>query len=317
MDSWGEAAASPAGVALVAVGAFYALAGAIAARATLFASFLDAALDALAPHKANPAERERTLWLAGGAALVFAAGVALVLLLPLAPLVFGLALAHQALYLFFVAPRRLDPFDPPDPAGRRRSANAALVFAFAFAVVLWAGISGRLAAESGAWPMRTGLFAAATAAFCVWLAARVLRPLMTRRQSTELAESEYVDERLDDDPDGALPELVSVLVMAEYGCWPLWVDHGGGRDNEDPAWLGLSEALAGDLGDWQDRFAAAWDMDDPATGPRWNDGQQRQHDFDGLALAKRLAAELEARGDAATVVSFRFSTGEDITLSGP
>ncbi|GEO01196.1 hypothetical protein NSE01_30280 [Novosphingobium sediminis] len=117
-------------LALQAAGLFYFITAFLAMRAAATGGLIDTILGALSP--AEPAEARaqtrRRRWLTWGAVLNGWAGAALALRWDGAVLLMAVAAAAQWLYLLDIAPRHLDPYDPPDPAGRRSTRNAALGF---------------------------------------------------------------------------------------------------------------------------------------------------------------------------------------------
>jgi hypothetical protein len=152
-------------VLLRVLGAFYVFAGYIASRAVLTGMLVDRAISALSAGVPSRAEVNRALSMLATSVLVFAGGLALVLVLQIASWIFMASLAVQAIYFWIIAPRFLDPHDEPDPQGRRQSLNAFLIYAIATALVLWAHASERLLALPDASPTALALGAAAMVAF--------------------------------------------------------------------------------------------------------------------------------------------------------
>lgn len=154
-------------VALVLIGVFYVFAGVVSMRAAAASIVLDAAIAAIEgrPDAASTSSRERLLVVLGVS--VLAAGAALALRLELAAALFSAALVLQVVYLSLLAPLWLDKNDPPSPSGRSQTFNAAVVFAFATAFVLWAYASGRLLPMSAVPPILLGLTVIAVVVFVV------------------------------------------------------------------------------------------------------------------------------------------------------
>lgn len=141
-------------VALRLVGAFYAFAGVVAVRAGIASRFIDVATAAIGGAAPKPAETARALWMLVAGIVILAGGVALALRVDLAAILFTLSALAQALYLGIVAPRYLDPTDPPDPHGRRQTVNAFVLYLAATAYVLWAYVEGLLHAWATLpWPL--------------------------------------------------------------------------------------------------------------------------------------------------------------------
>lgn len=149
------------------VGAFYVFAGFVATRAALTSHLMDRALAAISGGDTSRRENARTAWLVGSAGLVLAGGVALALLLDLAPWFFMASSAGQLAYLAALAPRYFDVEDPPDATGRRQTINAFMIYLVATAIVLWAWHAGRLSTWHD---LPAALLAVGACAVLAWLA---------------------------------------------------------------------------------------------------------------------------------------------------
>lgn len=167
---------SAADIVLRLVGAFYVFAGIMALRVTLASRFIDVALAAIEAKPPPPAETWRAAWLALASLLVLAGGLALLLMSDWAPALFAASLLGQVFYLGLLAPRVFDPHDPPDPSGRRQSINAAVLYAFATAFVLWAAASGKLNAIGDMHPALPALAAALLLGSAGYAAYHFLKP---------------------------------------------------------------------------------------------------------------------------------------------
>jgi hypothetical protein len=87
----------------------------------------------------------------------------------------------------------------------------------------------------------------------------------------------------------------TVLVRADWQCWPTWtVDETGTVDNPAPADLGLSAGLATDLIAWADAYDAIFDKEYPPDTAFPTPEAERAWVERGRALADRVAAELGA-----------------------
>jgi hypothetical protein len=86
-----------------------------------------------------------------------------------------------------------------------------------------------------------------------------------------------------------------VRVMAEYECWPVWLLHPTATKNITPEKLGISQKLSHDLLDWSDVHNSTYKPDDPLRSGFADSGEEREFNERGLALARRLAAELRFR----------------------
>lgn len=149
------------------IGAFYCFGTIIGARMVTRYSFLDHALEAISGKKQPRAERLREQLMLAGMAPVFAGGLALMFLSPIATWLFVLSAIWQAAYLGYVAPRYLDPEDDPGEEGRAKTWRAFWFYLVATALVLAAAFTGLLRGPSGAAAL-AGV-AAATAIFGGWI----------------------------------------------------------------------------------------------------------------------------------------------------
>ena len=130
--------------ALRVVGLFYVLSGVLVVRSLAASGLADAAYSAIMGKPPHPAERAREVWLAVSSVLIAAGGLALVLLLDVAAVLFILSAVLQIAYLGVIAPRFFDPHDAPDAAGRAKTWNAAIVYLVATALVVLAARGGVL-----------------------------------------------------------------------------------------------------------------------------------------------------------------------------
>lgn len=167
-------------IALRLVGAFYVFAGVVATRAGLMSRLLDRSIAAIdlgsgKGSGANVAEERRTTWLIAASALVFVAGVALLVLAAEAVWLFLASAVSQAIYLFALAPFYFDKAEAPDATGRRQTTNAAVIYMFATAFVLWAAATGRLVPFAELQPAVQVAAAAAVVAYAVYLLRNLLR----------------------------------------------------------------------------------------------------------------------------------------------
>lgn len=134
------------------VGAFYLFGAVMGLKQAAMGNFMSDVLDAIGtpdPREAK-ADRQRTYCLAFNMALVGVGGILLMALLEVAAVVFVVSLAFYAAYLFVLAPRYLDPYDPPEPAGRSQTRNAFWVYGVATLLVLFALSQGRLESVAAA-----------------------------------------------------------------------------------------------------------------------------------------------------------------------
>ncbi|MFG1479787.1 hypothetical protein V5F53_14175 [Xanthobacter sp. V4C-4] len=157
--------------ALRLLGLFYVLSGVVVVRSLAASAMADATYAAIMGTAPHPAERARETWLAAGSVLIGTGGLALVLLLDVAAVLFVLGAIQQVVYLGVVAPRYLDPHDEPDAAGRAKTWTAAIVYLLATAIVVAAERGGVLRPwlDAPRWLLgAAGLAVAAGIAWTVW-----------------------------------------------------------------------------------------------------------------------------------------------------
>jgi len=274
------------GVLLCVIGAFYAFAGHVATRAALTSHFVDRAIAAIAGTKTSSIEAAQSYWLLAAATLVLAGGVALLFLLDIAAWLFVASSAGQALYLFVLAPSCFDRVDPPDPAGRRRSTNAFLVYLLATAIVLWAQSDDRLLHwDEASRPalLLPSAVVAAHVAYVMWTIAGAPAPaplFATSHPASGMGDTQGAD----------ASQSQAIKVMADYYAYPLWAMDDGVYGDFPPERLGLSNELTADLNTWAEAYASSLDLEQPGES-LWSEDRHRAHDAEARALALRLARE--------------------------
>ncbi|MGQ3354365.1 MAG: hypothetical protein ACT6XY_08305 [Phreatobacter sp.] len=270
-------------IALRLVGAFYVLAGLIAARQMVMEAFLDKALAGLTLKPVSRADRLRGRWMLGIAAGVFGGGVLLLALSILALPAFLACAAAQATYLGHAAPRLIDPEDPPDPAGRRRTRNAFLVYLCATGLVAAAAAEGHLRWPSDdPWP--AAIAGIALAAFVAWHVSKASEPLGERRTlSTNALEPETPE---------VLPDKVRLMVRPFV--LPFADDATGRVVPQSLAVTTFGEALVAEILDWEEAYLATIPPQ-KRTGGFTDPEAAARHEAEGRALAARMAAVLGAQ----------------------
>lgn len=271
-------------VVLRLVGAFYAFAGFLVARATLTSRFLDRAIAAIAAQKPNMAETVRAIWLLTQSFVILAGGAALILLLYASVWLFAAAAVGQAAYLFHIAPRYLDAEDPPNPQGRRQSQNAFVIYLAATCLVVWAALTERLVGLNDVpWQLLV-LFSTVVVGYSAATTWRFARPFKPARGAFSASAG-------DTDVEQPHPSTSRrVKVMADHDAHPLWAMDDGLYGDFAPEEIGLSNELSIDLMQWAEEFSNSLNRDDPATS-RWNEAQVAAHEQSGRKLAVRLARE--------------------------
>jgi hypothetical protein len=272
------------GAILVLIGLFYTIAAIVTIRVGAINMLMTNALSALSSvePRVQAAERNRG-WLLGLMAVLYGAGgILLVFRLDIAAALFALSAVVYALYLHWIAPKFLDPWDPPEEPGRSSTKNAFLLYLGATAVVLAAWHAGALAPLSGQSPwVVTG-----AAALVLALAIYALHAFSPWRRYPRVA--------LPMD-DGLSPPLPQKLVMT-----PGW-DGTGLVDAADgePIWYSLSEkdmpqADWQDITAWNELFRDMADPDDPlGQWFRVADAEKRLEEA-GRPVFERLARRLGA-----------------------
>ncbi len=269
---------------LRAVGAFYILAGFVATRAALSSRFLDHAIAALGGEAPSAAETLKFRWHVASSAIILIGGVALLLLVDAAVWLFLLSSALQALYLVWVAPRYIDPWDEPDATGRSQTRNAFVVYLLATALVVWALSAGRLSSVAAtAWP------ALAAGGLIVLLYAADL--VRNRARRTE-PQPPFAAVECEDPVQRAQSQRIKL--MPEPGSYPLWAIDAGLYGDIAPSDLGLSDELQRELAALSDHYERLMDPDN-AMQIRGSDEEKAIYDARQRQLARRLQRELPDR----------------------
>lgn len=269
-------------IGLRLIGLFYIAAGIVAARQMLLNDILDKALSGLTMEPVPRAEALRARWLMGGALSVFLGGTLLAVLSVLALPAFLIAAAGQALYLGHVAPRFLDPGDPPDADGRRSTANAFRLYLAATALVALGAAAGRLRwPQDEPWPLAGALIAAAL--FSGYHIHQLCRPLGGR--------PEPADQPLDGSDDAPLPQRIRLQIRPPL--LPFADDETGRVVPQALAVRTFGEELVGDILDWETNYLGTipqgkrrGGFTDPETAG--------YHEAEGRALAARMADAIGA-----------------------
>jgi hypothetical protein len=84
----------------------------------------------------------------------------------------------------------------------------------------------------------------------------------------------------------------TIKLMADYDCWPLWWAGDRAPGNLDPATLPLGPATLVRLDRWAAAFDAGLDRADPAASPAPSPAAVAAFEREGVALWRRLRAEL-------------------------
>lgn len=295
-------------VGLCGIGAFYAFAGYVATRAALMSLFVDRAIAAIGGVKPDRTDTAQSWWLLVASVVVLAGGVTLVFLMDIAAWLFLATAIGQAAYVFYVAPRFFDSEDSLDPAGRRQTTNAFIVYLVATALVVWGLSAGKLLSwhEIG-WPL-IALPAALIGAhigYVIWTVAEgpASNPAFAESPGADWDESE------EPEPGPDPSQSTRIKVMADYCTDPLWALDDGVYGCFPPEALGLSPELAKDLNAWAAAFTDSLDPENPAVS-LWSEAERLAHD----AMARRLAIRLARERPDRIVYILDSDTGDAIEV---
>jgi hypothetical protein len=245
------------------VGAFYAMTAPFVLRTAALSHFLDGALVALGGRSSpaqRRAERARTMILTSQVIVIGIGGIWLMALSTVATWFFVVSALGYGVYLYWIAPRYLDPHDEPDEPGRRQARNAFFVYVVATALVV-AGHSGGLlrAGDDVGWP--ASLLAAGLSFALIAYAGYLFAP------KRPIASHEPFDEDWSDAP--AYDDIDYERITADRAVLrPSW-DQGALFDAEDGrpvtriAGVELTHEDHEFMSAWTWRFHEVADPDDP------------------------------------------------------
>lgn len=257
------------------VGAFYTFGGIMALRALAMDSVLDQALASLSLSGPDADDVLRRRILAATSVVTGVAGLSLVLLSGWAAWLFLLNLGLQAGWLVFAA-RRFPPTDESEALGRRRVANAAVIWSVATAMVFWLRGEERLGAITDRWSL--AILVVAALAMAVWI-------------GRQLAWNPGPRPAFGEEPDGMpviQPRPTRVRLVRRYGYQPLLdADTGYPVDIFEH----LPEMLAERLRTWENDFHDAVDPYDPDAGPAFSEAENLAHQAEAFAIVAALRAE--------------------------
>ncbi|MBS7790956.1 hypothetical protein KTR66_13175 [Roseococcus sp. SDR] len=208
-----------AGLILRLLGAFYALGAIAGLRRCAMDLLLTRALQALGePASEETRAEERRVWIQLTLlVLVGLGGIALMALLNLAAVLFLITFGLHALYVFLLAPRLVDPGDPPDAATLTQRGRSLMLYAAVTLLVLAAASAGWLRdARSEPWPVLA--LAALLALGLVAYAAHLLRGMPRAPSATPPLDLP----RPDEPPPPELPMADERLRHAAFLLSPSW-----------------------------------------------------------------------------------------------
>jgi len=86
--------------------------------------------------------------------------------------------------------------------------------------------------------------------------------------------------------------MKKIKLMADYQCYPLWVNSSNEVGNIDPDTLPISDFLKKELNDWSEEYDATLDLDDPANSGFKNLEDEVNFKKKGSYLQEELQKEL-------------------------
>lgn len=292
------------GIALALIGAFYIFAGLVLARQMILDRVLSRAIEMISLERQSRAETLQQVWMTVSAILIFAGGATLFFLSWLAVWLFAIALLQQVLYLTWAAPRYFDVDDEPDPAGRRQSTNASILFGAMTLAVVAAATNGHLLPLSGAGLPSLFMSVTLTLVFAVWVLFRLRMP-------NRLGTQDMPDETGDtEDAPVEMAEIDQIRLAAEWYEDPVMAFFAdGGSSFLTSRQVGLSDALGRDLENWQSAYNAICEFGESEMAPVWTDEQKAAHFEQAAVLAHRIRAEMNAAGHERIAVSWQCDDG--------
>lgn len=265
----------------VAIGAFYVFAGFVVMRAMAMDQLMNRILFAL-ENKKDPKEEWKTAALTVGAFLTLASGAALMLLSPLATILFVANAIVQGGYVLW-ADRALPPEDESEKKGRQQTKNALVIYLAATAFVIWLATQDLLRP----WLLQPVAIDAViimlgTAAAWGWI--------HLPRGKSEASGSSPLDsfaETAGIAPTGTTPPQPTRLRFApEWHCSPIWDADTG--DSINVFELDLPEDLVARIEEWDTKWQATYNDNDPAAGGYQSVEEQEAYVREGRELAREL-----------------------------
>jgi hypothetical protein len=268
------------------VGAFYALTAPLVLRQAALGQVLTQALTLLGATRPEErrAEIARTVILSVNSVAIGIGGIWLAVLAQLAVWLYLACAIFYGLYLAWIAPRWLDPHDPPEEPGRSQARNAFLVYAVATTLVLAAHANGLLkgTAALGDMPfwsaviLSVGLVAYAASLFLPWRSTGPMAPI-------------------DVEGDASGHEETRSWAAERAIMTPSW--HGSGLFDAETgetihaiAGMDLTDEDLDRIGAWNDLFRSLADPDDPWRAALKDPADQARITQQGRAIYDDLLA---------------------------
>ncbi len=269
---------------LRAIGVFYAFGGVLVLIRLEQARLLDQVYAALSGGE-RARHHVRAVLLTIGGVLTCVGGVALAGLSARTHWLMGLNTLVQLGWLAYAA-AYFPPTDDDDRKGRSQTASAAVVYALAFALVIWTDTSERVELSNS--QRMDGLLALLLTVLVAWQAWLLGRGrLHATRPTPQPAHTA---------PSGPFTRPAHVELRPYPGAWPLWDSDSGA--NVDPSRLELPHELITRLQEFENAVLAALEQD-PEQGLVFRDARRkRELEREATALATALEAHLGANAVA-------------------
>ncbi|MEM9540608.1 MAG: hypothetical protein AAGA60_14035 [Cyanobacteria bacterium P01_E01_bin.42] len=87
--------------------------------------------------------------------------------------------------------------------------------------------------------------------------------------------------------------MKKIRLMADYGCYPLWIEEPDEMGDIDPATLPIAEETRDRLEQWRQTYEAILNKDDPASSGFSSPEAREQFNHEGVYLWGKLRQELE------------------------
>jgi len=286
-----EELTAAAGLALRLLGGFYALGALFGLRRLAMDMLLTQALAAIArpDPRETRAETRRAWFLASQLMLVGVVGLALMALLDLALPLMLVSAGVYALYLFVLAPRLFDPFDPPEEPGRGQTWRAFWLYLAAAALVGLAGWGGVLRpVRDEPWPVL-----ALVALLAVGLVGYGVR--LIRRMQEVAGIPAPTSEELALEHDTEIKERLRATPLILSPSWNEGVFFDA--RTREPIFGRLPSDLLPweddeDLNAWQNLFLQFADPDDPERRRFQEADHAARLEAEGRPIFERLAARM-------------------------
>lgn len=86
--------------------------------------------------------------------------------------------------------------------------------------------------------------------------------------------------------------MKKIKLMADYQCYPLWLNSNDAVGNINPNTLPISNVLKNELNNWSDKYDETLNLDDPLTSGFATPEEEMVFNEMGQSLKEKLQAEL-------------------------